>query len=163
TAASLALMRVSVAINSMSGPRRQMPQLLGIAHDVHRSNDVACNLERRRLHRSLGCLHNDTGQTVDDRKARREVVAPPLTFVRAGSVTHELRHTIGALDREHGDMKRARFSDGLYVQGLWPAETDWEGDGRRNLARRIGRHQHADGPRWEFRKDVLVLANVLAR
>ena len=55
--------------------RRQMSQLVRIAHYVQRLNHVAVDLERRSLHRSFGCIHDDTGQAVDDRKAHREIVA----------------------------------------------------------------------------------------
>ena len=78
--------------------RRQVPQLVRIAHHVQRPNHVALNLERRSLHRSLGCVHDDTGQAVDGRKAQREVVAPPRTWAFARDVNQEPRRAIGALD-----------------------------------------------------------------
>ena len=78
--------------------RRQMPQLVRIAHHVQRPNHVALNLERRRLHRSLGCVHDDAGQAVDGRKAQREVVAPPRTWAFARDVNQEPRRAIGAVD-----------------------------------------------------------------
>ena len=71
--------------------RRQMPQLVRIAHHVQRPNHVALNLERRSLHRSLGSVHDDTGQAVDGRKAQREVVAPPRTWAFARDVNQEPR------------------------------------------------------------------------
>jgi len=48
-----------------------MPQLVWIAHHVQRPNDVALILERRRLHRSLGRVPDDTGQAVDGGEAQR--------------------------------------------------------------------------------------------
>src|SRR5215469_16969022 len=75
-----------------------MPQLVGIAHDVHRPDDVAFNLERRSLHRPLGCIHDDTGQAINRRKTQPEVLAPPRIWALAGGVNQELRHAIGSLD-----------------------------------------------------------------
>src|SRR5262249_24601012 len=58
--------------------RRQVPQLVRIAHHVQRPNDVAFNLECRCLHRSLWSVHNDAGQAINGRKAQREVLAAVL-------------------------------------------------------------------------------------
>jgi hypothetical protein len=62
-----------------------MPQLVRIAHDVHRPNHVPLDLECGRLHRSLRCIDDDTGQAIDHGKAHRKVVAPP----RAGTLTRD--------------------------------------------------------------------------
>src|ERR671911_2715029 len=75
-----------------------MPQLVRIAHYIQRPNDVALELERRGLHRSIRCVHNDTGQAVDGRKTHREVVSPPLTWVLARDPYQEPRYAIGAVD-----------------------------------------------------------------
>src|SRR5438128_611445 len=78
--------------------RGQMPQLVWIAHHVQRPNDVALNLERGSLHRSLGSVDDDTGQAVDRRKAHREVVAPPRTCAFARGLNQEPRRAIAAVD-----------------------------------------------------------------
>src|SRR5262245_37367910 len=118
TPEGLALTRVLAAINSIAvlrskmqaslgqgrviagvvGPRRrrQMPQLVRIAHHVNRPNHVALDLERCRLHRPLGCVHDDTGKPVDGCQAHREFLAPPLTWVWARSVDQEPRRALGA-------------------------------------------------------------------
>src|SRR5262249_42920991 len=62
---------------------RQVPQLVRIAHYVHRPNHAVLDLDRRRLHRSPGRIHDDAGQAVDDPDAQPEVRAPPLTRVWA--------------------------------------------------------------------------------
>jgi hypothetical protein len=87
-----------------------MPQLVRIAHHVQRSNDVAFNFERCRLYWSLRSVHDDPGQAVDGRKAHREVLAPPLTWVWARGVDHELRHTIGAVDHRSAMDRSSAFS-----------------------------------------------------
>jgi len=49
-----------------------MPQLVRIAHHIQRSNDVALNLERRRLHRSPGCVHDDTDTLLRSAACQRQ-------------------------------------------------------------------------------------------
>src|SRR5262245_56763182 len=78
--------------------RRQMPQLVRIAHYIQRLNDVTLNLKRRSLHHPLGCFHDDTGQTIHGREAQPEVVAPPRIRVFARDLNQELRDSIGAVD-----------------------------------------------------------------
>src|SRR6516162_11742852 len=77
---------------------RQVQQLFRIANHVERPNHAILNLERRSLHRSLRCVDDETGQTVDGRKAQREVLAPPRTWAFPHSVNQELRHPISAVD-----------------------------------------------------------------
>jgi AAA domain-containing protein/primase-like protein len=67
-----------------------MVQLVGIANHVQRSYDVTLNLEGRSLHRPLGCIHDDTGQTIDGRKAQCELLAPPRICAFTRDVNHEL-------------------------------------------------------------------------
>src|SRR5262245_62950924 len=76
-----------------------MPQLVGIAHHVYRANHVTLNLECRSLHGSLGCVNDETGQTVDGRKAQREVFPPPCIWAFTRGVHDELRYAVSALDR----------------------------------------------------------------
>jgi hypothetical protein len=75
-----------------------MPQLVRIAHDVQRPNDVALNLERRRLYGPPGCVHDDTGQAIYGCNAHREVRAPPGIWPFARGVNQEPRHAVGAVD-----------------------------------------------------------------
>jgi hypothetical protein len=74
-----------------------MPQLVRIAHYVQRPNHVALDLNRRSLNRSLGGVHDETGQAVDDRKAHLEVLAPPRICAFARGVHDEPRRAM-ALD-----------------------------------------------------------------
>lgn len=66
----------------VSSPR-QVAQLVRVAHDVQRPYDVTINLEHRSLHRSLGCVHDDTGQTIDGPQPHSEVLAPPRVCASA--------------------------------------------------------------------------------
>ena len=77
-----------------------MPQLVRIAHHVQRLNDVARNLEGRSLHRSVGSVHNHTGQTIDGHKAQRKILA--RRFAR--DANKEPRHAIGTI--EHVQRRR---------------------------------------------------------
>ena len=69
-----------------------MAQFIRVAYYVQRANYVAFNLERSSLHRSFRRLHDDTGQAVDDGKARPEVLAPPCVWAFA---RHSARLTRG--------------------------------------------------------------------
>jgi hypothetical protein len=75
----------------------KMPQLVRIAHDGARmtsrsiSNAAVCT-------GPSGASTMIPGQAVDGRKAHREVLAPPLTWVWARGVNQEPRHAIGAVD-----------------------------------------------------------------
>src|SRR5262245_51833659 len=77
---------------------RQVAQFLRIAYHVERTDHSPVDLERCRLHHSLGCVHDSAGQAVDGRKAHREVRAPPLTRAGARGLHDEARHTFGAFD-----------------------------------------------------------------
>jgi hypothetical protein len=59
-----------------------------------RMYDVTLNLERRSLHWPFACVHDETGQTINGRKAQREVIAPPRTWAFARGVNQELRRVI---------------------------------------------------------------------
>lgn len=91
--------------------RLQMTQLVGIAHHVQRSNHVALNLERGRLHGSLAAVHDDTRQAVDGRKAHPEVLAPPRTGTFARGVNAEV--SMSRQIRVVVVMRNARGSDTL--------------------------------------------------
>ena len=74
-----------------------MPQLLRIAHYVQRPNHVAVNLERRGLHRSLGCVHDDSGQVVDG--CLDEAIAE---YERASSLSPDVDYLLAALAHAYG-------------------------------------------------------------
>ena len=73
---------------------RQMAQLVRIPYDVYRANGIVVNLERRSLDRSLGCIHNDPGQTINGGKTHGEVFSPAF----ASGPHQEPRGAIGAVD-----------------------------------------------------------------
>jgi hypothetical protein len=73
----------------VTAPASPSGAIVGIADNVQRPNHVTLNFEGRSLHRPLGCLDDDSGQTIDDRNVWPEVFPPPCLWAFTRGVNQE--------------------------------------------------------------------------